>query len=158
MPELSEYAVRLAILRFPEAFGLKDEDVNPFIAYTLIMAKSGEDIIDHESILDECVVETIKTLDSKTHLILSGRAPMPDIPERKAPQPPEKREADNDRKDRKGKPKDRDGKITVKQLRYIGYLKHKMGDKPDYDEIEKLSQKSATMLIKDLEKEVTFKR
>ncbi len=148
MIESSKYAVRLAILQYPEAFGLKDEDVNPFISYTLIMAEAGEDIIDHESILEDCVVEVEKTLQSKVHLILSGRAEMPELPD--------KPENGQDKKTAKSNAssKDRGSKISNKQLRYIGYLHHQLGRKPDYDEIGGLFQKAATMRIKDLEKEL----
>ena len=159
MIETSKYAVKLAVLRFPEAFGLKDEEVNPLLAYTLIMAEAHEEIIDHESILEDFVVECEKTVDSKVHLILSGRAKMPDL-SGKEPMP-EQEIIHQDEKPRKSgngksraKEKDGGGKLSVKQLRYIGYLKHQLGHKPDYGEIESLSQKAATMLIKDLEKEV----
>jgi hypothetical protein len=159
MIETSKYAVKLAVLQFPEAFGLKDEEVNPLLAYTLIMAEAHEEIIDHESILEDFVVECMKTVDSKAHLILSGRAKMPDLsgkePETKqevAPQTEKPRKPGNGKYH--AKEKDGVGKLSVKQLRYIGYLKHQLGQKPDYGEIESLSQKAATMLIKDLEKEV----
>jgi hypothetical protein len=159
MIETSKYAVKLAVLQFPEAFGLKDEEVNPLLAYTLIMAEAEEEIIDHESILEDFVVDCEKTVDSKVHLILSGRAKMPDL---SGKEPETKREvapqAEKSRKPGNGKyhlkEKDGGGKLSVKQLRYIGYLKHQLGQKPDYGEIESLSQKAATMLIKDLEKEV----
>jgi hypothetical protein len=155
MIETSKYAVKLAVLQFPEAFGLKDEEVNPLLAYTLIIAEVHEEIIDHESILMDFVVECEKTVDSKVHLILSGRAKMPDLsgkqPE-KEPEPEKPRKLCNGNSH--AKEKDGGGKLSVKQLRYIGYLKHQLGQKPDYGEIESLSQKAATMLIKDLEKEV----
>ena len=159
MIETSKYAVKLAVLRFPEAFGLKDEEVNPLLAYTLIMAEAHEEIIDHESILEGFVVECERTVDSKVHLILSGRAKMPDLsgkqPE-KEPEPEKPRKEGNGQS--RAKEKDGGGKLSVKQLRYIGYLKRQLGQKPDYGEIENLSPKAATMLIKDLEKEVQEKR
>ena len=156
MIETSKYAVKLAVLQFPEAFGLKAEEVNPLLAYTLIMAEAHEEIIDHESILEDFVVECERTVDSKVHLILSGRAKMPDLsgkqPE-KEPEPVRPRKEGNGKS--YAKEKDGGGKLSVKQLRYIGYLKHQLGHKPDYGEIENLSPKAATMLIKDLEKEVS---
>jgi hypothetical protein len=156
MIETSKYAVKLAVISFPEAFGLKAEEVNPLLAYTIVMAEAHETIIDHESILEDFVIECEKTVDSKVHLILSGRAKMPDLsgkqPE-KEPEPEKPRKPGNGQSH--AKEKDGGGKLSVKQLRYIGYLKHKLGHKPDYGEIENLSPKAATMLIKDLEKEVS---
>lgn len=155
MIESSKYAVKLAVLQFPEAFGLKDEDVNPILAYTLVKAEAQEEIIDHESILEDFMVECERTVDSKVHLILSGRAEMPDI--RDSDPKRESRRAGGNGKSsgkEKGSGKDKGGKLTNKQLRYIGYLKHQLGEKPDYDEISGLSAKAATMLIKDLEKEL----
>lgn len=160
MIETSKYALKLAVIRFPEAFGLKDEEVNPLLAYTLIMAESHEDIIDHESILLDFVVECEKTVDSKVTLITSGRAKMPDL--NCGRQPEYDMGEDKLKNSGNGKvttpyPKkggNGESKLSVKQLRYIGYLKHQLGQKPDYGEIENLTQKAATMLIKDLEKEV----
>jgi hypothetical protein len=161
MIETSKYAVKLAVIQHPEAFGLKDEEVNPLLAYTLIMAEAHEDIIDHESILFDFVVECEKTVDSKVALILTGRAKMPDLNGGKQPE----YDMGEDKLSKPGngkatkpyakKERNDDGKLSVKQLRYIGYLKHQMGLKPDYGEIENLSPKAATMLIKDLEKEVS---
>jgi hypothetical protein len=48
-------------------------------------------------------------------------------------------------------------KVTPKQVRYLGYLQHQLNEKPDYKEIGKLTQKQATLRIKDLEKEVNKK-
>jgi len=78
---LSRYAVKLAVLQYPEAFGLRYEDVNPILAYTLVMAEAGEEIIDHESILDDFVVECERTVNSKVSLVLNDLIEMPDIPE-----------------------------------------------------------------------------
>jgi len=147
---LSKYAVKLAVLQFPEAFGLRDEDINPILAYTLVMAEAHEEIIDHESILEDFMVECERTVDSKVALILSGMAKMPELSS--SPIKEQTTKSGN------GKPKssanDKGGKISNKQLRYIGYLQHQLGQKPDYDAIGGLSQKAATMRIKDLEKEV----
>jgi len=148
MSESSKYAVQLAILQNPEAFGLKDKDVNPFISYALIMIEDGEDTIDIESVLDDCVVEVEQTLASKVQLILSGRTEISDRPEK-----PENGQAKKPAKNNASS-KDNGSKISNKQLRYIGYLQHQLGRKPDYAEIGTLSQKAATMRIKDLEKEL----
>lgn len=159
MNALSKYAVKLAVLQFPEAFGLRDEDVNPILAYTLVMAESAEDIIDHESILDDFMVECHQTVDSKVALILTGRAEMPDLRDNQSKgngnsgQPRSAKSANGI-----GALKDKGGKLSNKQLRYIGYLQHQLGRKPDYDEIGGLSQKAATMRIKDLEKEIAQRR
>jgi len=155
MIETSKYAVKLAVISFPEAFGLKAEEVNPLLAYTLIMAEAHEEIIDHESILEDFVVECEKTVDSKVHLILSGRAKMPDLSGKQPEKEPEPKKPGNGQTKPHPKEKDGGGKLSMKQLRYIGYLKHQLGHKPDYGEIENLSPKAATMLIKDLEKEVS---
>lgn len=150
MHALSKYAVKLAVLQFPEAFGLRYEDVNPILAYTLVMAETHEVIIDHESILADFMVECERTVDSKVSLVLSGRTEMPDLRNQPGKEP--------DKKSVNEKPKtpsqDNGSKISNKQLRYVGYLHHQLGQKPDYDEIGNLSQKAATMHIKDLEKEL----
>jgi len=156
MIETSKYAVKLAVLQFPEAFGLRAEEVNPLLAYTIVMAEAHETIIDHESILEDFVIECEKTVDSKVHLILSGRAKMPDLSGKQPEKEPEPEPKKSGNGQTKPHPKENGGgKLSVKQLRYIGFLKHKLGHKPDYGEIENLSPKAATMLIKDLEKEVS---
>jgi len=154
---LSKYAVKLAVLQFPEAFGLRDEDVNPILAYTLVMAESAEDIIDHESILEDFMVECSQTVDSKVALILTGRAEMPDLKGNQNKgngSAGETRPARKPNDNGKSSSRDKGGKLSNKQLRYIGYLKHQLGQNPDYDQISGLSAKAATMLIKDLEKEL----
>lgn len=44
--------------------------------------------------------------------------------------------------------------LSTKQLRYLGYLIQQNGEEPDYTIISKLSQKEATLRIKDLEAKV----
>ena len=46
------------------------------------------------------------------------------------------------------------GALTVKQLRYMGYLYRKLGEEPEYDEISSLTQSQATVRIKELEQRV----
>lgn len=48
----------------------------------------------------------------------------------------------------------RGGTLSVKQLRYMGFLYRKVGEEPDYTTISKLSQVEATMRIKELEQRV----
>ena len=48
----------------------------------------------------------------------------------------------------------RGDKLTVKQLRYMGYLYRKVGEEPDYSVISVLTQGQATMRIKELEQRV----
>ena len=44
--------------------------------------------------------------------------------------------------------------LTHKQLRYMGYLHRQLGEEPDYSVISKMSQKQATMRIKELEAKI----
>jgi hypothetical protein len=48
----------------------------------------------------------------------------------------------------------RGDKLTVKQLRYMGFLYRKLGVEPDYSVISILTQGQATMRIKELEQRV----
>jgi len=48
-------------------------------------------------------------------------------------------------------------KVSVKQLRYIGYLQRQLDEEPDYKAIAELTQRQATSRIRELEKELASK-
>jgi len=158
MIESSNDAIRLAILRHPEVFGLKGEDVNPLLKFTLEKSDAGDKMLDPDVLMAECIDHCELMIELKVEMVLSYRtqkavpADKPDKPQKADEKPPAHK---GDGATPKPAPKQNGSKITIKQLRYLGYLKHQLGKKPDYDEIGNLSQKQATMLIKDLEKELS---
>jgi hypothetical protein len=160
MIESSDDAVRLAILRHPEVFGLKGEDVNPLLKFTLEKSDAGDKMPDPDLLMDECLEHCELMIELRIEMVLSHRTPKgepadkPDKPQKADGEKTPTTKSGNGEK-LKAAPKENGSKITIKQLRYLGYLKHQLGAKPDYDEIENLSQKQATMLIKDLEKELS---
>ena len=63
------------------------------------------------------------------------------------------------RKSRSGSGSNGNGepKVSVKQLRYIGYLQRQLDEEPNYKEIAELTQRQATSRIRELEKELASK-
>ena len=156
MIESSNDAVRLAILRHPEVFGLKGEDVNPLLKFTLEKADAGDKMPDPDVVMAECIEHCELMIELRVEMVLSCRTPKAepaDKPQKADEKPPTAKSGNGEKV--KPVPKQDGSKITIKQLRYLGYLKHQLGKKPDYDEISNLSQKQATLLIKDLEKELS---
>ena len=160
-----EITMRIAILRYPETFGLGAEEVNPLLQYSFVTAELQGDDIDHDDILSRCIyacelkisekiTEILKSKgrESVGEMLLSNhvkKALMRNTPD-ETPEPQSNGKTN-------GKTKSSDNpkkgeKITAKQLRYLGYLQHQLGEKPDYKEIGKLTPQQATMKIKDLEK------
>jgi hypothetical protein len=174
-----EITMRIAILRYPETFGLKEEEVNPLLQYTFVTAEIEGSDIDYDDILSRCIHTCEMTIADKITEILKGKG-RESVGEMllsnhikkallKAGKNPAdsngKNPADNNGNGKNpaesngnGNSQDEKGyKVTPKQVRYLGYLQHQLGEKPDYKEIGKLTQKQATLRIKDLEKEVNKK-
>jgi len=143
-----EEALRLAIIARPECFGLKAEDVNPLLRYTLMVA-SGEDAGEAnlaEYCFDECNGKVYTRL---TELLSHDAAKL----RTSKGKPAKHKQAGN------GNPASNaglstGGKLSPKQLRYLGYLLHQKGETPDYKAIGELTTKQATLRIRDLEREL----
>lgn len=152
-----EHAIRFGILHRPDMFGMAAEDVNPMLLY---LGKVVSD--DYETTEDtwfECFKQVEANLDRRVKSFLdavdvtniNGR---PYINKKKfevvepdtMPKPGRRESAGQD--EVKGSP---GRELTHKQLRYMGYLHRQLGEEPDYSVISKLSQKQATMRIKELE-------
>lgn len=169
MPRHAEDAIKLAILNHPQTFGLAPSEVNPMLMFTQLCIEQGA---THSSVelwkyCFDAVNETLhhKVVEVFTGLsIVQGKAQDAAIateseeqvePEpQPAPQPA--------RKTGNGKPAGNGNvigspgrELSTKQLRYLGYLIRQTGEEPDYSIISKLSQKEATLRIKDLEAEVS---
>jgi len=150
--------MRIAILQSPEVFAMKQEEVNPLLQYTFVAADFDDKEVDYDDVLARCIHNCEKAIASKINQILTGDSHKSVGSEMLASNivkkallnngSSEKEEVSEPKKNNKGE------KISVKQLRYLGYLQHQMGEKPDYKEIGKLTPKQATMKIKDLEKEL----
>ncbi len=142
-----EEAIRLAIISRPECFGLMPEDVNPLLSFVMRMT-SGEEV-DREDLsafcFDECNSKVYQRLTEVLRYDANGKPATPAKPKPMAP---------SSNGDSKGKAKSPGGKLSVKQLRYLGYLLRQKGELPDYKAIGELSTKQATMRIKDLEAEL----
>ena len=199
----AEYAVKLAVLRNPEAFGLRQEDVNPLLQF--VMLGTERDIPQEclEDVIRQCQFDCAKAVNAKVAEVLSGQAGairkspvVPDSSDEDEPQildfdyeeepeddadsepepEPQKapvgvastkrngKPAASAAKPSQGKPRSRTGpntygepKVSVKQLRYIGYLQRQLDEEPDYKEIAELTLKQATMRIRELEKELASK-
>jgi len=152
-------SLEIAILRYPQAFGLMDEEVNPLLQFALVSAEFEGSDFDPDEMYAECIHGCKQTVANKVKQILEGNSRKPagngkllSNHVRKVIAKSRKTPDDDDNPEPKQKTKG--GKISVKQLRYLGYLQHQLGDKPDYKEIATLTAKQATMQIKDLEKEL----
>jgi hypothetical protein len=167
-----EFAVKVAVLRTPEAFGLKDIDVNPLLNFVLAQAKDDAPKDNLEQVLRNCMFACTKTVNAKVREILFGKAagdalsnggdngksqdeqrdekPSGNGGQTSAKPTDSKARSSKDAKDGSSV----DGKASVKQIRFIGYLTRQLNREPNYDEIAALTQRQASMRIKDLEKEV----
>ena len=152
-------SLEVAILRYPQAFGLMDEEVNPLLQLALVKAEFEGSDFNLDELYNECIHACKQTVDNKIKQILDGNSrksagngKLLSNHVRKAISKNKKTPDDDDNPAPKQKAKG--DKISVKQLRYLGYLQHQLGDKPDYKEIATLTAKQATMQIKDLEKEL----
>jgi len=192
-----ETAVKLAVLKTPEAFGLRPEDVNPLLQFVLIGAEDSVPKDGLEDVIRQCQFECVKAVNAKVRQILSGKAaeaiisenvvgedddseivdfededdaesePVPARPQSKNVKGNSKRNGSNGGSaakpsQRKSRPSTGasaygEPKVSVKQLRYIGYLLRQMDEEPDYKAIADLTQKQATQRIRELEGELANK-
>lgn len=141
-----ENALKLAILQRPEWFGLLPEDVNPLLRFVL-KAIEGDDE-DSSMLASACFEECNGVLYQKVIELLKV-----DVV-RGARQKPEAAEAKAERPTEEAKASAGGSKLSVKQLRYLGYLHRQLGEEPDYKAIGKLTQKQATMRIRELEQQL----
>lgn len=167
MQQSAEDAVRIAILAEPSAFGLTASDTNPMLLYQL---RKGDPVYSEQGTAELwklCFDSVNSVLYDKVLEVFSGVSRRKDELVRDvtatASQPQEQRAPAKSN----GKPKsngkeaeasngngNRGDKLTVKQLRYMGYLYRKLGEEPDYSVISVLTQGQATMRIKELEQRV----
>ncbi len=190
-----ETAVKLAVLKTPESFGLRQEDVNPLLQFVLIGAEASVPTDSLDEVIRQCQFECCKTVNAKVRQILSGKAKEAVISENSAlddseiipfededdeaevgPEPvpakPQSASAKgNGKRNGSGassaKPSQRKARptngsygepnVSVKQLRYIGYLLRQLDEEPDYKQIAELTQKQATQRIRELESELASK-
>lgn len=168
MPRHAEDAIKLAILNHPQTFGLAPSEVNPMLMFVQLCIEQGA---THGSVelwkyCFDAVNETLhhKVVEVFTGLsVIQGKVQDAAIAaesyEEVEPEPASKPEPV--RKTGNGKPAcngtvigSPGRELSTKQLRYLGYLIRQTGEEPDYSIISKLSQKEATLRIKDLEAKV----
>ena len=192
-----EMAVKLAVLRNPESFGLREEDVNPLLQFVLIGAEDNVPKDGLDEVIRQCQFECVKAVNAKVRQILSGKAAEAIISENVVGEDDDSEIVDFEDEDdaepepaparsqstyakggskrngssggnaakpsqRKSRPGGSAGaygepKVSVKQLRYIGYLLRQMDEEPDYKAIADLTQKQATQRIRELEGELANK-
>ena len=154
-----EDAIRIAILIEPSAFGYTHAEVNPMLMYTLRRDDPEFfDLSETESWI-ECF-ETVQRLlaevvfgvlndakkKRKDEIVELAEAHSDISPQDEPPELPTAKKRGNGKRPA--------GALTVKQLRYVGYLYRKLGEEPEYDEISSLTQSQATVRIKELEQRV----
>lgn len=165
MSQSAEDSVRIAILSEPSAFGLSASDTNPMLLYqlrknepqyseqgTAELWKLCFDSVN--AVLYEKVTEVFAGVSRrKDELVCDATANQsheqsaPAKSNGKAKSTSKEAEASNGNSNR-------GDKLTVKQLRYMGFLYRKLGEEPDYSVISVLTQGQATMRIKELEQRV----
>lgn len=164
MPQSAEDSVRIAILSEPGAFGLSASDTNPMLLYQL--RKREPDYSEQgtaelwklcfdsvNSLLYDKVLEVFSGVNRrKDELVREATATVSQPQEQPAPTKsngkPKSNGKDAEASNGNGS---RCDKLTVKQLRYMGFLYRKLGEEPDYSVISALTQGQATMRIKELE-------
>ena len=173
MPQSIETSVRIAVLTEPRFFGLSKADVNPMLLYLLRKDEpkySEQGVIELwklcfdavNATLHEKVVEFFgavnKCQGELEQIAVAGATESQPQEQQSAPA---KSTAKNRGTSKAGQGAqrnanngDRGDKLTVKQLRYLGYLIRKLGEEPDYKDISTLTQGQATMRIKELEQRV----
>jgi hypothetical protein len=167
VPQLAEDAIKLAILNHPDTFGLTAVEVNPMLMFTKHRIEEGVELGEVELWL-QCFEAVNTTLHLKVVEVFSGLSVLQSKVQESAiaaepgePTPEPKNEPAPSKKSGSSKPAGNGDNIgssgrelSVKQLRYLGYLTRQAGEEPDYTVISKLSQKEATLRIKDLEAKV----
>jgi hypothetical protein len=168
MPQSAEDAVRIAILSEPGVFGLSHADVNPMLLYQL--RKDEPAYCEHNtaelwklcfdsvnSLLYDKVLEVFSGANRrKDALVQQATATETQPQQQPAPAKSSDKAKSNSKEAEAGKGNgSRGDKLTVKQLRYLGFLHRKVGEEPDYSVISALTQGQATMRIKELEQRVS---
>lgn len=174
MPQSVETSVRIAILTEPRFFGLSKADVNPMLLYLLRKddpAYSGQGVIELwklcfdavNATLHEKVVEFFSAVSKcqgqLEQIAVAGASESQAQEQQSAPAKSTGKNRGTGNASQGAKSGagngDRGEKLTVKQLRYLGYLIRKLGEEPDYKDISTLTQGQATMRIKELEQRVS---
>lgn len=163
MPQSAEDSVRIAILSEPSAFGLSASDINPMLLYQL--RKNEPEYSEQgtaelwklcfdsvNSLLYEKVTEIFAGVSRRKDELVRDAAAA-ESQERPAPAKSNGKPKSNG-KEAEASNGNRGDKLTVKQLRYMGFLYRKLGEEPDYSVISALTQGQATMRIKELEQRV----
>ncbi len=168
MPRLAEDAIKLAILNHPQTFGLAASEVNPMLMFVQHcieqeVPQSSVELWKHcfdavNETLHHKIVEVFTGL-SVVHSKAQDAAITAESEEEVTPEPqaapPPPRKSGNGKPAGNGTVIGSPGReLSTKQLRYLGYLTRQAGEEPDYTYISKLSQKEATLRIKDLEAKV----
>jgi hypothetical protein len=141
-----ENALRLAILGQPESFGLLPEDVNPLLRFMLMVAEGGDE--DSAKLVAGCFDECSTVVYQKVVELLKHDAT------RKPKSAPTGNEPKPAKAKSNGKAAPSGAKLSTKQLRYLGYLYRQLGEEPDYKAISILTQKQATMRIREMEEQL----
>ena len=188
-----ELAVRLAVLRNPEVYGLRQQDVNPLLQFVLIGTEEPIPQDQLQDVIRKCQWDCAKIVNAKVKSILSrneaeaiilqnrelddlavigsdddeadDQEPVSTPRQNASAQGNGKRNGSGgrnaakptDRKSRPGSSSIGEPKVSVKQLRFIGYLLRQLDEEPDYKEIAELTQRQATTRIRELEKELANK-
>ena len=152
-----KHAIRFGILHRPDMFGMAAEDVNPMLLYLAKVVSDDFEVTEDTPM--ECFKEVEANLNRRVQSFLdavdvtniNGRPYMSKkkfevVEPDSKPKPGRRETAGED--EVKGSP---GRELTHKQLRYMGYLHRQLGEEPDYSVISKMSQKQATMRIKELE-------
>lgn len=164
----AEAAIRLAILNHPQTFGLTTAEVNPMLLYVQRSIEQGE---SHGSVelWKHCFDLVNTTLHHKVIEVFTGLSVVQGEAQAAAiaaesndeaePEPERKPESARRTTSRRSSGNSRvigspGRELSTNQLRYMGYLIRQLGDVPDYSIIAKLSQKEATLRIKELEAKV----
>ena len=167
MPRLAEDAIKLAILNHPQTFGLAPSEVNPMLMFVQHCIEQGA---PHNSVelWKHCFDAVNETLHHKIVEVFTGLSVVQskaldsaiaaesedDVPEPQ-PAPAPTRKSSNGKPAGNGVVIGSPGReLSIKQLRYLGYLIRQSGEEPDYSIISKFTQKEATLRIKDLEAKV----
>jgi hypothetical protein len=166
VPRHAEDSIKLAILNHPQTFGLAPSEVNPMLMFVQLCIEQGA---THGSVelwkyCFDAVNETLhhKVVEVFTGLsVIQGKAQDAAIAAESCDEPEPASKPEPVRKACNGKPAGKGNvigspgrELSTKQLRYLGYLIRQTGEEPDYSIISKLSQKEATLRIKDLEAKV----
>lgn len=165
MPQSAEDAVRIAILSEPNVFGLTASDINPMLLYQL---RKSEPVYSEQgtaelwklcfdsvnSLLYDKVLEVFSGVNRRKDELVREATATGSQPQEQPAQAKSNGKPKSNGKEAEASNGNRGDKLTVKQLRYMGFLYRKLGEEPDYSVISVLTQGQATMRIKELEQRV----